>query len=269
MEIPSSLYGVRWVNGDAQIVDPDYPTAGLVKLNNLGDIVGYKNGHGEKWSASGDTEDLPLRFVGGINDLGQIEGVSNASESLVRLELDGTVTVIAIAQQPFEFFSAYGINNSGDAIGADYDSMLRQQQALLFTDEGGLQILTPGSALAINDVGQVVGRVGQFQGHPVDEMFRFSSESGLENLGNLGPEYLIEPRGVNDSGTVVGRVVSGATGELAFIYSDEWGFIPLNDLIGDPSWTLLAADAINEAGQIVGEGRYNGVDHAFLLTPLQ
>src|SRR5215471_10837206 len=100
-------------------------------------------------------------------------------------------------------------------------------------------------------------------------MFRFSSEGGLENLGNLGPEYLIEPRGVNDGGTVVGRVVSSATGELAFIYSDEWGFILLNDLIGDPSWTLLAADAINEAGQIVGEGRYNGVDHAFLLTPLQ
>jgi probable HAF family extracellular repeat protein len=42
----------------------------------------------------------------------------------------------------------------------------------------------------------------------------------------------------------------------------------LNSLIGASSgWTLDAAFAVNNAGQIVGTGLLNGIEHAFLLDP--
>ncbi len=44
----------------------------------------------------------------------------------------------------------------------------------------------------------------------------------------------------------------------------------LNTMVPDaPGWTLVAAAAINDKGQIVGFGVYNGVGRAFLLTPAQ
>jgi hypothetical protein len=40
----------------------------------------------------------------------------------------------------------------------------------------------------------------------------------------------------------------------------------LNSLIGAGSgWTLDAAFAVNDGGQIVGTGQLNGIEHAFLL----
>jgi hypothetical protein len=43
----------------------------------------------------------------------------------------------------------------------------------------------------------------------------------------------------------------------------------LNDLI-DPrfGWELIQAIGINDAGQIVGQGRIGGETHAFLMTPV-
>ena len=43
----------------------------------------------------------------------------------------------------------------------------------------------------------------------------------------------------------------------------------LNSLI-DPAagWTLLAASAVNDAGQIVGLGMIHGHIHGFLLNPI-
>ena len=43
--------------------------------------------------------------------------------------------------------------------------------------------------------------------------------------------------------------------------------VDLNTLIDDPDWTLTRAYAINDAGQIVGEGIYQNVQRGFLLTP--
>ncbi len=42
----------------------------------------------------------------------------------------------------------------------------------------------------------------------------------------------------------------------------------LNTLIDDPDWTLESAQAINEAGWIVGTGTFQDHPHAFLLKPI-
>ena len=44
--------------------------------------------------------------------------------------------------------------------------------------------------------------------------------------------------------------------------------VDLNTLLpADSGWVLLSANAINDAGQIVGEGTLDGEPRAFLLTP--
>jgi hypothetical protein len=67
--------------------------------------------------------------------------------------------------------------------------------------------------------------------------------------------------GVNDSGAVV-----GTDGSVALL-CDGKTWTDLNTQIGDPSWVLSEATAINEAGQIAGTGYLNGAETAFLLTP--
>ena len=51
------------------------------------------------------------------------------------------------------------------------------------------------------------------------------------------------------------------------LWEDETAY-DLNQFIPSGSdWTLRHAYDINEAGWIVGTGRYGGTDHAFLLIP--
>jgi hypothetical protein len=45
--------------------------------------------------------------------------------------------------------------------------------------------------------------------------------------------------------------------------------VDLNTLVTAPGWTLEAATGINNAGRIVGNGRLNGVPHAWLLLPVE
>jgi probable HAF family extracellular repeat protein len=86
-------------------------------------------------------------------------------------------------------------------------------------------------------------------------------------LGTLGA-HSSDARGINDSGEVVGALSGGIN--HAFLYRGGTMF-DLNNLI-DPSsvWTIEAANAINDSGQIVGFGpdRPAGGIHALLLTPV-
>jgi hypothetical protein len=53
------------------------------------------------------------------------------------------------------------------------------------------------------------------------------------------------------------------------MWQDGVGY-ELNKLMDDASagWRLLSATAINNLGQIVGQGTFNGVKRAFLATPV-
>jgi uncharacterized repeat protein (TIGR01451 family) len=87
------------------------------------------------------------------------------------------------------------------------------------------------------------------------------SNGTLTDLGTLDGDHSY-PYGVNNAGQVVGE-----SGGHAFLYSN--GMLQdLNSLIpADSGWVLNTASAINDKGQIVGTGTFNGQQtHGFLLT---
>lgn len=75
---------------------------------------------------------------------------------------------------------------------------------------------------------------------------------------------------INNHGVAVGTSQS-AGGPKAVVFHKDGRVKNLNALVEPISgqhWTLEEATGINEAGQIVGNGRYRSVRRAFLLTPI-
>jgi hypothetical protein len=52
-----------------------------------------------------------------------------------------------------------------------------------------------------------------------------------------------------------------------FLWTESTGWLDLNDLIpADSGWVIENVSAINNSGQITGQGYIDGEYHAFLLT---
>jgi probable HAF family extracellular repeat protein len=111
----------------------------------------------------------------------------------------------------------------------------------------------------INSSGQVVGYSFTLPG---ERPFLWTSDGGMIELGVLTGEA----SAINDQGQVVGR-----SGPHAFLWTSAGGMQDLNDLVdaSGAGWTLRRATAINNYGQIVGNGiNSQGAEHAILLTPI-
>jgi probable HAF family extracellular repeat protein len=162
---------------------------------------------------------------------------------------------------------AFGINNAGQVVGYELGV---HQRAFLYS--GGtvqdLGALDGGqsSAFAINAKGHVTGMSSN--GASVDKNVAFFYDGTMHSLGNLGGTGRGEA--INSSDVVVGEseLTINSNPIHAFIYSNG-PMQDLNNLIPAGSgWTLEYALGINDAGQIVGRGTYQGQpDQAYLLTP--
>ena len=86
------------------------------------------------------------------------------------------------------------------------------------------------------------------------------------DLGTLGGKNSTA-YGVNSAGVVVGEADRNLVNQLqstAFVYENG----AMYDLFAGTGWSGGSASAINDAGQIVGTGLYNGAIRAFLATPV-
>ena len=74
---------------------------------------------------------------------------------------------------------------------------------------------------------------------------------------------------INEHNQVVGSseiLVNGSMENHALLWSQDGGItVDLNDWAA-PGWVFTEATAINDHGDIVGKGFFNGVEHGFLLT---
>jgi probable HAF family extracellular repeat protein len=90
----------------------------------------------------------------------------------------------------------------------------------------------------------------------------------MQVLGTLPGGGGTQAIGINNAGQVVGISISSGGGSSSFLWSEEAGMQDLNDLIpADSGWELGDVQDINDNGQIVGEGRYNGQRRGYVLVP--
>jgi probable HAF family extracellular repeat protein len=90
----------------------------------------------------------------------------------------------------------------------------------------------------------------------------------VTDLGTLGGTNSV-PYAINNKGQVVGSSKITSGNQHAFLWK-RGTLYDLNSLISNNSgWELTNASSINDVGQIVGTGKFNGQQRTFLLTPLR
>jgi probable HAF family extracellular repeat protein len=208
------------------------PESGAMAVNSAGLVAGFSNRGTDPATATNS----PFRAVtfsgGGVLDLGTLGGA-----------------------QSF----AYGLNNLGQVVGwAQTDS--GQLRAFLYAN-GSMSDITgaPSIARAINDQGQIVG---QFNNNGQNQAFLYSNGT-VRGLGISG-EAFSTALGLNGLGQVVGEFKTNSNSpKAAFMFSENVRYT-LDDLAssfmagaqGAGFVSLSIASGINDAGQIVGEGRF-------------
>lgn len=218
---------------------------GATAVDFWGDIVGVE-------SVQGNLAPTAVRYVNG--------GVSPTARVTIQTP-PGTLIVQ----------NAIDINDSQDVVGS-----LQTPQgvfAFLSTNFGylwgpvagvpGLESITLPSAL--NRYGHIVGTAGNGF---VRAFISKNPALPAADLGTLGGT-LSSGKGINNYDWTVGwSDTPEQSGPRAFVH-DGTQMVDLNSRLWNPAgWLLREALAINDAGQIVGEGYRNGVLRAFLLQPM-
>ena len=151
-----------------------------------------------------------------------------------------------------------------------------------FNSDGSVQSIVPlkpfasgqtSVALGINEAGEVVGRSAAADGQNVT-VYWGANQTSPELLPVLSdnPGSYVRAWQINDSSLAVGELRDATDSErFATLWAkdtDSWNNIDLQTLIPDDSgWDLSGALSINNSGQIVGYGTFDGEQRGFLLTP--
>ena len=127
------------------------------------------------------------------------------------------------------------------------------------------------SAFGINAAGDAVGcSEGAAGGSAIHAVLWPASGGGPQDLDDPASTENSCALAINNLGQVVGYQDITSGGRNAFLWDTSVSLIlqDLNGLIDDPGgeWLLLEARDINDAGQIVGIGLFNGAPLGFLLT---
>lgn len=218
-------------------------------INNAGEVVGrfheahaqHDHEHGERAFKFKNGQIIDIQETNGLNRLG-------AARS------DGIA-----------------INNAGQVVGHIYTSVHIGYSHGFFFQEGQapIDIGTLGGKATIvtgvNDSGQVVGfshtTLGQLRAFVWDRTHKFLTLQPFPG-GTQSHAY-----DINNRGEIVGAADSSLNRLRAFLYAGG-RMRDLNTLIPKESgWELVTAKAINDKGQIIGEGIYRGERRAFVLTP--
>jgi hypothetical protein len=173
-----------------------------------------------------------------------------------------------------ETSQAYAINDSDTTAGFAYVNGI--QRAKLFYNNQTVQDLhsmIPGAtgSLAgnINDQGSATGIFRDPSGHIWS--FLFNPELGMQVFQNISGYDSMSFSSLSGNGVVVGYANpdQGLLDNQAVRWTQGGGVLDLNTLI-DPNsgWELDEAYDVNEAGYIVGSGKFNGAYSNYMLRPV-
>jgi probable HAF family extracellular repeat protein len=215
------------------------PNGGLARsINDAGDVVGGTNVS--------------------INASGQYVGSSPTSWGIVG---NGASTT----NLP-DFFAPSAINNAGQIFGRMVGPVAPDPTEVVVYDKGKVikvqpeflgQIGMDSQAIAINNNGVLLIKFWQHGGVTTSALSSVQDPGVNIILGASSNPYFIAAA-INDNNMVVGNGyywLNGTTQSL------------LSLLPPSTAWSDLNATAINNSGQIVGQGLINGEEHAFLMSP--
>jgi probable HAF family extracellular repeat protein len=276
--------GYLWKDGHFQYI----PAVGgtnsqAAGLNERGEVVGSaqntQNTYIGMLYRQGESEALPITLANGINNHGQIVGISNTFQpfpdvqQVAQLYQDGTVT--DLGNLGGLYANATGINERGEIVG---ESSTTAEPASPFhafiyrrgkmTDLGTLGGLNT-TATAINSRGIVTGvaELPQSTAAVVYEDAFLYRSGRLIDLGVVGSDFSSNGMAINDSDDVVGMSTTGTGSQLAMIYTHGkmWH---LQDLV-EPSSTLASHVNLYQATGINNDGwiAVNGYDTDNMAPP--
>jgi probable HAF family extracellular repeat protein len=224
-------------------------------INNRGEVVGFAE------TADNDTSCPAFAPAPAVAPVLWEKGQAHPLP-LVGSDLDGVVD---------------GINDQGTAVGysgnctaALHAVMWKNNTAFVLQDTGHAK---SNRAFAINNLGQIVGRVRSLDGSTYVAAL-WQPDGSLKILGVLPGDQAAFATGINNLGQVVGNNVdSGNNWSHGFIWQNNV-MTDLNTLIPkDSNLFIINASNINERGQISGmafvhAGPHAGEIHSVLLTPV-
>lgn len=263
LSLPSGRQGYVFEAGQLRELDrlPNKSDSVAYDVNDLGQIVGSSGDRAVIWEpgqpARALFDTVPPAEAIAINDQGVVTGrednafVFTPPSTLRRIgTLGGSYSV------------ASDINNLGEVVGVTRDSSQSDRAFTWNTAQGFRNIGTAdiySSANAVNDRSQVAG----VSTGGSEQAFVWEAATGMRNLGR--PLWAGGvPTGINNRGVIVGSSLGGT-----FIWQRGWEMQDLNALLPEGSnWDLVTANAINDAGQIVGTA-FNDAGNlvAYLMTP--
>jgi hypothetical protein len=240
---------------DLAVLDPTVEGTSVFKLNNSGQAIlyGFYIQYGPMGPPSFILENYgydgasfttlglsPTKVTFGLNDSGLLTGTIMLGPFHTEPFIQDGATLTTLGTFGGTYLSVgYAINSAGEATGQTSSEV--------------------GPVAYIYDGNNIVN-IGSLLSDPA--AFEYSVSKAI---------YLSSGRAINDHGVVVGdSLYDGGGGRAfhAFVYGDD-GIADLNDLIDPASgWELTNAYDVNELGQIVGKGLYNGEQRGFILTPL-
>ena len=197
-------------------------------------------------------------FATDLNNYGQVVGFSQTDlfEDHAFLWEDGEMIDLGTLDNGF-FSQAFGINNVGEVVGVSSDQFgfLRP---VLWTEGDMIDLGTLGGlnamATAINDLGEIVGWSETDSGDNRAFLYLPQPNYGLlEGMHDLGAlEFQSQALDINNRGQIVG----GSDGRAVLWNNGQ--IYPLDEVMGENgAWEMQIATAINESGQIVGNGFHN------------
>lgn len=228
---------VRWTS-DGII---DLGTGVGYSINSRGQVAGESNGKAVMWDANGTKHEIVDGTARGLNNYGQVVGWMDVTNESGISETHGFLWSLSSGLHDLGrpagtiAVAARAINNNGTIAGA---TQINPDYGKAFSYNGTTwtQIID-GTAMAINDSGQVVGNTVLGQG------FFWSPGSDPVLVG-------MTARAVNDAGIVAGI----SYGNNAAIWTVDGGVVELAEL--DGGYVRSVASAINDDGKIAGWAVY-------------
>lgn len=257
-----------------------------VDINAAGQVVGTwsptggNHSRGFTYTPGGGVQDLGLPFLpNDITDAGQVVGLDDAGGPSNQVVVVDPVTGTRRSTSPVPLIGVAGQRGDGALVGTRYEAPVvfgalgGVLQDGAWTDVPVPARATQSYAAAFNEGGTVVGAY-EWRFAPakawLNNAFAFVDGTFVDIGAQIRGSWASAATAVSETDLVVGNVsLSFDDRGEGFLYDlASRSFVDLAlDPLSTAGWTHLRFSDINDLGQIVGSGLFNGQARAFILAP--